>query len=102
MDKIGKKDHLNFQEVTAFRNIYTNNSQIELKPFEASMSSINYDQVAKRCIDGSSDSPCLSSSICATTQEKAPWFAIDYGYQVSVEKVVLINRDNKNGDCPNC
>ena len=36
--------------------------------------------------------------MCHTHAEKAPWLALDFGLPVSVEKIVINNRDNCCGD----
>merc|ERR1712226_1228195 len=70
---------------------------VELKPSNALMSSTSK-YPAGNCIDGVG----RKKPICRTEKEKAPWLAIDYGCKVSVEKVVLINRGNDDGNCPSC
>ena len=52
----------------------------------------------EKCIDGIIDNPedfwDPNFSLCATRTQRAPWLAIDYGAKVSVEKVVLYDRDD--------
>ena len=52
---------------------------------------------ASKCIDGMLFSKPDYKSMCHSKKESAPWLALDFGKEarVSVEKVVLINRDGK-------
>ena len=75
--------------------------QEELKPATASMSSTLGGYKAEHCINGKDDgkeygtpNPDMCSSQHGKKSDPAPWFAIDYGSQVSVGKVVLANRIN--------
>ena len=56
---------------------------------------------AEKCINGQIENPANfwdpNFSLCHTNTEKAPWLAIDYGANVTVEEVVLYNRK----DCCN-
>jgi hypothetical protein len=45
------------------------------------------------CIDGRED-----VGHCRTLSEAAPWLALDYGSEVKVSSVVLINRIDRNWD----
>ena len=57
-------------------------------PSTASMSSVwREDRTADKCIDGNE-----GGFICLTQVETAPWLALDYGSEVKVSSVVLINR----------
>ena len=56
-------------------------------PSTASMSSVWRDRTADNCIDGNE-----GGSICHTQSESAPWLVLDYGSEVKVSSVVLINR----------
>ena len=52
---------------------------------------------AKKCIGGSGTGTSFSepkNSRCLSGTEKAPWLAIDYGANVTVEEVVLYNRED--------
>ena len=57
----------------------------------------NADNAAK-CIDGNTDGPDAgwmdgeSLDLCNTDDEHAPWLAIDYGTQVTVQRVELFIR----------
>ena len=56
----------------------------------ASMSSVhNAATSADKCIDGNEDG---NGDYCMTLAETAPWLALDYGSEVKVSSVVLINR----------
>ena len=46
---------------------------------------------AERCIDGVLTG---ESSVCHTQREEAPWLALDFGAEVTVERVVIHNRGN--------
>ena len=53
---------------------------------------------AGNCIDGNTDSdkgPDGLYAICQTRGDPKPWFAIDYGTSVTVQRVEIFNR----GDC---
>ena len=66
---------------------------IEIRPAEALMSSTYDDDMnAGKCTDGITD----GSNMCHTHHQQAPWLALDYGVRVSVEKVVLHNRDGSD------
>ena len=77
---------------------------IQLSPVAAYMSSnpalaANRDRLgAEKCIDGQIENPenfrDPNFSLCHTNTEKAPWLAIDYGTNVTVEEVVLYNRED--------
>ena len=59
-------------------------------PTTATMSSVHSSPYpAAHCIDGSED-----GGTCQTQQETAPWMALDYGNEVQVGSVVLMNRIN--------
>ena len=58
-------------------------------PVNASMSSTSEGRIANMCIDGSED-----VGFCRTDSETAPWLAVDYGSEVKVSSVVLINGNN--------
>ena len=85
------------------RIMSTSPLQVELSPAFAFMSSTLQhppdDLGPGMCIDGSSEQLPWGSipgpGFCHTDLDPAPWLAIDYGYRarVSVEKVVLYNRD---------
>ena len=85
------------------RIMSTSPLQGELSPAFAFMSSTLQhppdDLGPGMCIDGSSEQLPWGSipgpGFCHTDLDPAPWLAIDYGYRarVSVEKVVLYNRD---------
>jgi len=76
-----------------------NDGEIELKPSTASMSSLYRDgNKAEHCID-KKEVGGRESWLCVTEKEEAPWFAIDYGYKVSVGKVILGNSGDHNGVC---
>ena len=63
-------------------------------PATASMSSVwTTAYTADHCIDGNE-----RGSICATLYEAAPWLALDYGSEVKVSSVVLINMITSNRD----
>ena len=76
--------------------------QEELKPATASMSSTHTKYKAEHCINGKDDGKEYGTpnpDMCSTQDNRkgkkadpAPWFAIDYGDQVSVGKVVIANR----------
>ena len=59
----------------------------KLVPATASMSSVLANYTAENCIDGNE-----GGEICHTRKEAAPWLALDYGSEVKVSSVVLINR----------
>ena len=48
------------------------------------------DYSAARCIDGNEEGPICHTA--HTDTETAPWLALDYGSEVKVSSVVLINR----------
>ena len=50
------------------------------------------DMNAGKCTDGITD----GSTMCHTHHQRAPWLALDYRVPVSVEKVVLHNRDGSD------
>ena len=52
---------------------------------------------AERCIDGRKDGS-RTGSMCHTRGEKTPWLALDFGQPVSVEKIVINNREDCCGD----
>ena len=57
-------------------------------PANASMSSIFVpDYLAGRCTDGNEE-----GSYCFTQRENAPWLVLDYGSEVKVSSVVIINK----------
>ena len=60
-------------------------------PATASMSSVYI--TADNCIDGNE-----GGSLCITLYEAAPWLALDYGSEVKVSSVVLINRITSDPD----
>ena len=69
----------------------------ELHPLAANLSStrrVGYE--ASKCIDGrtdfSDDWVLEDPDLCHTKDEPTPWLAIDYGKQVTVERVELFNR----------
>ena len=53
------------------------------------------------CIDGNKDSdmgPGGLSTICLTSRgDRKPWFAIDYGTSVAVQRVEIFNRGTHGG-----
>ena len=53
------------------------------------MSSTSEGRIANMCIDGSED-----VGFCRTDSETAPWLALDFGSEVQVSSVVLINGNN--------
>ena len=55
-------------------------------PATASMSSVLANYTAENCIDGDK-----GGKACITVRETAPWLALDYGSEVKVSSVVLIN-----------
>ena len=62
-----------------------------MRAVSATVSSIYGGYPAKNCIDG-------GSSFCHTLKEKAPWLALDFGADVTVETVVIRNRIDCCGD----
>ena len=59
------------------------------------MSSTYRRQTANKCIDGGVSG---WSSLCHTNKEKAPWLALDFGANFTIERVVIHNRDSGYGD----
>ena len=59
----------------------------KLVPANASMSSVYF-------IDHSAGQCTKEGGICMTQGETAPWLALDYGGEVNVSRVVLINRND--------
>ena len=47
---------------------------------------------ADKCIDGNE-----GGSICHTQTETAPWLALDYGSEIKLSSVVIINRNDIHG-----
>ena len=61
-------------------------------PTTASMSSVfSPARSADKCIDGDE-----AVSFCITLKETAPWLALEYGGDVQVRSVVLINRNSSS------
>ena len=74
----------------------------ELKPVTATQSSTWLDNVrnygAANCINGNSVSDRGSdggTALCITKSEPAPWFAIDYGTTVTVERVEIFSQGDR-------
>ena len=59
----------------------------------ASMSSVWGTSTADKCIDGNE-----GGAICDTQSENAPWLALDFGSEVKVGSVVIINRVDSSGE----
>ena len=75
----------------------------ELQPVAANLSStrrVGYE--ASKCIDGrtdfSDDWRLKNPDLCHTKDEPTPWLAIDYGKNVTVERVELFNRHHCCGE----
>ena len=75
----------------------------ELQPVAANLSSTRrggYE--ASKCIDGrtdfSDDWTLEDPDLCHTKDEPTPWLAIDYGKNVTVERVELFNRHHCCGE----
>jgi len=71
-----------------------NIDQIKLEPSTVLLSTTSPNYPANNCIDEE------AISLCSTKKEDAPWFAIDYGHEVSVGKVILDNRGEDIKTCP--
>ena len=65
----------------------------KLVPTTASMSSVWDTNTADKCIDGNE-----GGIYCATQPETAPWLALDFGSDVKVSSVVIINRVDHSGE----
>ena len=77
-----------------------------LQPVTATQSSTHSDRFrAAKCIDGDTtgpdDAPFVDDTVgdmCHTLEEPTPWFAIDYGKTVVVNRVEIFNRALCCGD----
>ena len=76
----------------------------ELQPVTATQSSTHNNDDhrygAANCIDGDTDSdvgPDGLYAICLTLAGTKPWFAIDYGTSVAVQRVEIFNRGTHGG-----
>jgi len=67
---------------------------VELEPVTATLSSTHGSYEAGYCIDGDTGGKLCHSD----NNDAAPWFAIDYGTRVIVERVELFNRLDGYGD----
>ena len=61
---------------------------VELKPVTATQSSDWPGHAGGKCIDRN------TGTMCATKADKHAWIAVDYGKEVIVERVELINRES--------
>lgn len=54
---------------------------------------------ASRAVDGSRTAHRLHQNSCAqTNEEKRPWWTVNFGKVIHVQKVVIYNVDNCNGE----
>lgn len=58
-------------------------------------SSVNFDGVASRAVDGNTDGIYTNNSCTHTQDEKDPWFEIDLGDFYDVTKIVIWNRTDE-------
>lgn len=64
----------------------------------ASQSSIAYDGPPERAVDGNRDGEFDNASVTHTATENDPWFEIDLGAEIPIERIEIWNRtDNGNG-----
>merc|ERR1712037_113414 len=78
-------------------------NSVLLQPVTATQSSTRAGFSASKCIDGDTTGPDSgfddrSYDMCHTNEEPAPWFAIDFGKTVVVERVEIFNRVACCGD----
>merc|ERR1712154_422106 len=96
---MGVKGVFCFVLVLDFAALATSLPQIAplLQPVTATQSSTHAGYSASKCIDGDTTGPDggfdnRSDDLCHTNKETAPWFALDFGKTVLVNRVEIFNR----------
>ena len=88
---------LHFLHLLCFVHIRLTGEQLpgeQLQPVTATQSSMFQTFRAGNCIDGR----IIDGDVCHTLGDATPWFAIDFGTSVSVQRVEIFNRPDCCGD----
>jgi hypothetical protein len=83
----GKQRYLHLAEV----QVFSGGQNVALKG-TAKQSSTDFGGDAKRAIDGNTNGDYNANSVCHTGLEDNPWWEVNLGQEMPVEKVVLWNR----------
>src|SRR4029079_11104179 len=83
----GKQRYLHLAEV----QVFSRGENVALKG-TAKQSSTDFGGDAKRAIDGNTNGDYNANSVCHTGLEDNPWWEVNLGQEMPVEKVVLWNR----------
>jgi hypothetical protein len=83
----GKKRILSLAEV----QVFSRGENVATKG-KATQSSVDYDGLAERAIDGNTNGDFEVKSTTHTKQEKDPWWEVDLGEEKSLDSIVVWNR----------